>query len=37
MLAGGAGAQIIYSVAAERQLAPHAGAVSSYYLLPGVY
>ena len=34
MLAGGGGAQIIYSAAAGHQLAPHAGGVSAHYLLP---
>ena len=34
MLAGGGGAQIIYSAAADHQAAPHAGAVSPHYLLP---
>jgi hypothetical protein len=34
VLAGGEGAQIIYSAAAERQWALRAGAVSPHYLLP---
>jgi hypothetical protein len=34
MLAGAAGAQIIYSAVAARQPVLHAGAVSSHFLLP---
>ena len=34
MLAGGGGAQIIYSAAADRQSAPHAGVISPHFLLP---
>jgi hypothetical protein len=35
-LAGGGGAEIIYSAAVGRRSAPHAGAVSPHYLLPKV-
>ena len=34
MLAGRGGAQIIYSAAVDRQWAPHAGVISSDFLLP---
>jgi len=34
MLAGGGGAQIIYSAAVGHQSAPHAGALSQHYPLP---
>jgi hypothetical protein len=34
MLAGRGGAQIIYSAAAGRQSAPHAGVISPHFLLP---
>jgi len=34
VLAGRGGAQIIYSAAADRQWAPHAGVISPHFLLP---